>query len=197
MTGRVVGTLYTLYHFILLTTLWCRYYYYLHLTGQELWTGHPTTCPKSSIQLVSSRPGGCLILKPALNHDATQPPVFPAVSWTMWLLLSPHQCDPPPQKGNFEELFFFEILIPNFHSIGNPLGQRPLEFPPPGSLPWSSNKRTSYLGGLLLPWEKALQGLMQKEILLWMRHQFNLYLIKKVIHSCIQQPVFVKCLLHS
>lgn len=28
---------------------------------------------------------------------------------------------------------------------------------------------------------------MAKEVLLWMRHQFNLYLIKKVIHSCIQQ----------
>jgi len=32
--------------------------------------------------------------------------------------------------GDLEELFFFEILIPNFHSMGNPPGQRPSDFSP-------------------------------------------------------------------
>lgn len=30
-----------------------------------------------------------------------------------------------------------------------------------------------------------------QSVLAWMRHRFNLYLIKKVIHSCIQQSQYL------
>lgn len=133
---------------------------------------------------------GCLILKPSLLY----------VSQTSRLLIQPHHYDPYCHYSKWRTLksySFLEILISDLHSTGNPPGQRPLDFRPHCPLPWNSNRRTSYLTDLLLLSEKAPQGLMQKEVLLWMRHQFNLHLIKKVIHSCIRQPVFVKCLLHS
>lgn len=92
-----------------------------------------------------------------------------------------------PPMGNFEELLFLKNFNLKFHSKGNPAGQRPLDFAPRGPLLWNSNKSTSYLTGVLLSLERTPQGLMQKEVLLWMWHQLNLYLVKKVIHSCIQQ----------
>lgn len=92
-----------------------------------------------------------------------------------------------PQWGILKSYFFFLNVNLKFHSKDDPAGQRPSDFAPRGPLLWNSNKSTSYLTGVLLSLERTPQGLMQKEVLLWMWHQLNLYLVKKVIHLCIQQ----------
>lgn len=79
--------------------------------------------------------------------------------------------------GGLGRVTLFGNLNPKFSLHRSSTRAEAFRFSSPRSASGEQQQKDQLVAGLLLPLEKAPQGLMQKEVPLWMRHRFNLYLI--------------------
>ena len=132
-----------------------------------LWTRGHVTCPKSFIQPVSSRAGALGTSDSEALHLITMQysllysPLSPKHPGCYYNLINATPIITTP-NGELWRVILFRNLNTKFLLHRKSTRSEAFRFPPSGSLLWSSYKRTSHLTGLLLPLEKAPQGLMQK-----------------------------------